>query len=244
MITFSGCKINTAGTGYQLHATDGTLAATDSNSFNVAVGAAVKLVLSAATTTPGAGAANNLAITAQDAGGNTVTGYSGSKNLTFGGANLAPNGTRPTVTNSSGAAVNFGSTTAITFSNGMATVSGSSNGVMKLYKAEAANITVSDGTITNNPGLSVTVAAGGPSRALHRKRDRLHGYDSFGRQELHAHVKGRPHRSIRQRRAGNRRGHRVGRAIRDGGRRHDEWLDDDPDRGVPHTRHLHGHRSE
>ena len=47
--------------------------------------------------------------------------------------------------------------TAITFTNGVATVSGSNNGVMKLYKAETANIVVSDGTYNNGTGLTVTV---------------------------------------------------------------------------------------
>jgi hypothetical protein len=35
VITFSGCTITTAGTGYQLHATDGILTAADSGSFNI-----------------------------------------------------------------------------------------------------------------------------------------------------------------------------------------------------------------
>ena len=36
---------------------------------------------------PHAGTADNLTITAQDTNGNTATGYTGSKNLTFSGAN-------------------------------------------------------------------------------------------------------------------------------------------------------------
>jgi hypothetical protein len=35
VITFSGCKITTVGTGYQLHATDGSLTAADSTAFNI-----------------------------------------------------------------------------------------------------------------------------------------------------------------------------------------------------------------
>lgn len=130
-----------------------------SNTFSV-FGAAAKLVLSAQSTTPTAGAGDNLTITAEDSGGNTVTSYAGSKNLTFTGANVAPNGTtHPTVTNSSGTAINFGSTTAISFTNGVAQVSGSNNGVMTLFKAETALIKVSDGTINNGTGLSITVSA-------------------------------------------------------------------------------------
>ena len=135
-----------------------------SGNFTVSPAVAANLLLAAATTTPGAGAANNLTITARDAFGNTAMSYAGSKNLTFSGGAIAPDGTtRPTVTNSAGTAVNFGSTTAITFVAGVATVSGSNNGVLKLYKAETASVVVSDGTINNGTGLSVTVHAGPPS---------------------------------------------------------------------------------
>ncbi|MEA2564888.1 MAG: hypothetical protein QOD49_65, partial [Actinomycetota bacterium] len=48
--------------------------------------------------------------------------------------------------------------TSVTFTAGVATASGGKNGVMTLYKAEAATITVTDGTINNAPGLSVTVS--------------------------------------------------------------------------------------
>ena len=124
-----------------------------------------KLLLAAATTTPTAGAADNLTVTAQDTYGNTVTSYIGSHNLNFSGAG-AVGGNNPTVTDSSGAAINFGAATAITFTAGVATVSGSNNGVMKLYKAETANIVVSDGTYNNGTGLSVTVSPIAVSRLL------------------------------------------------------------------------------
>ncbi len=133
-----------------------------SNTFNV-YGTAMKLVLSAQTTSPTAGAADNLTITAEDSGGNTVTSYAGSKSLTFAGASVAPNGTHPTVTNSSGTAVNFGTATPISFTNGVAQVSGSSNGVMTLYDAQTTSITVTDGSINNGTGLSVTVAGAAPA---------------------------------------------------------------------------------
>ena len=120
-----------------------------------------RLVLSATSTTPTAGAADNLTITATDQYGNIITSYTGSHNLTFGGAVTSPSGTHPTVTNSSGAATNFGSTTAITFTNGVASVSGSSNGVMTLYDVQSTNITVTDGTFSNGTGLSVTVGPTG-----------------------------------------------------------------------------------
>ena len=68
-------------------------------------------------------------------------------------------GQKPTVSNSSGTAVNFGSTTAITFSSGVASVSTTKNGVMRLYKSGATNIDVSDGTVSSSPSLAVTVSS-------------------------------------------------------------------------------------
>lgn len=124
--------------------------------------AVTHLVLSAASTTPTAGVADNLTITAQDASNKTVTAYTGAKSLTFGGASTI--GTHhPTVTNSSGTAVNFGTATTIAFNNGVASVSGGANGAMTLYKAETASITVGDGSAGNGAGLSVTVSPAGAS---------------------------------------------------------------------------------
>jgi alpha-tubulin suppressor-like RCC1 family protein len=113
--------------------------------------------LAAQKTVVTAGAPDNLTITALDQYDNTVTSYAGSHNLTFGGASLS-GAVHPTVTNSSGTATNFGVATAITFANGVATVSGSANGVMRLYKIERAGITVAEGTSTGGP-LYVAVSA-------------------------------------------------------------------------------------
>src|SRR4051795_13435558 len=144
---------------YAVTATWTTWTATSSpTNVTVSTGVATQLSLSAASTTPIAGVADNLTVTAKDAGGNTATGYTGSHSLTFGGAADAPSGTHPTVTTSSGTATNFGTATAISFTNGVANVTGSNNGVMKLYKAETATVTVTDGTISNGAGLSVTVS--------------------------------------------------------------------------------------
>ena len=46
MITFGGCQIGTVGSGYELHATDGSLTAATSAAFNVTAGTASKLVFS------------------------------------------------------------------------------------------------------------------------------------------------------------------------------------------------------
>ena len=144
--------------------TDGTIN-NNASPLAVTVGLAptAALSLGAATTTPTAGAGDNLTITATDAYGNTATGYTGSHSLTFGGASAI--GTHnPTVSNATGTATNFGTATAITFTNGVATVTGANNGVMTLYKAGAASITVTDGTINNGTGLAVTVSPTTPNK--------------------------------------------------------------------------------
>lgn len=162
--TASGLTINIlSGTAIGNHtivavgATSGLTAT--SNTFNV-YGTAAKLVLTAQTTTPTAGAGDNLTITAEDSGGNTVSNYTGLHTLSFTGASSIGS-FNPTVTNSSGTATAFNATpnTAITFTNGVATVSGSSNGQMVLYKVQTASIVVSDGSVNNGSGLSVTVIA-------------------------------------------------------------------------------------
>jgi len=133
-------------------------AGSSSSKATIVVGVAHHFVLTAASSTPTAGVADNLTITAKDAQGNTVTTYTGSHNLTFSGAAASPSGTKPTVVNNANTAVNFGSATAITFSAGVATVSSSKNGVMKLYAAGKTSIDVSDGTIDTDTLLEVTVA--------------------------------------------------------------------------------------
>ena len=127
-------------------------------------GPATEFVLAAATTTPKAGEADNLTITAKDAGGNTAASYTGAHNLTFGPVADSPSGAHATVSNSSGTAINFGTATAISFTEGVATVSGGKNGAMTLVKAGATSITVTDGSITNGSGLAVTVSAGTAAR--------------------------------------------------------------------------------
>ncbi len=124
----------------------------------VTVGPADHFTLSAASLTPVAGAADNLTITAKDAKGGTVTTYANSHNLTFSGASASPNGTVPTVADSSGTATAFGTPTAISFTAGIATVSSSTNGAMKLYSKGEAGVEVGDGSISTVTPLKVTVA--------------------------------------------------------------------------------------
>jgi hypothetical protein len=162
-VTFTGGAATATVTLYDasatttITATEGTLTGT-TGEFAVAGGAIARFVLSAATATPIAGAADNLTIQAIDAFGNLATGYIGAHNLTFSGATAVHNSPfGPTVSDSAGAAQAFGATTSINFAAGVAAVSGSSNGVMRLYRAGLHHIVVSDGTHTNGAGLSVTV---------------------------------------------------------------------------------------
>jgi hypothetical protein len=141
---------------------DGTISATLSTT--VAPAAATGLLLSAASTTPTAGATDNLTTTAQDPFGNTDTAYTGTQNLTFSGAAASPNGTLPTVANSAGTAIAFGAATTITFTAGVAKVSSAKNGVMKLSRAGSASITVSDGAISSATPVALTVAPGAAAK--------------------------------------------------------------------------------
>jgi hypothetical protein len=125
----------------------------------VTYGPATHLVLEAASTTPTAGEADNLTVTAKDASGDTVGTYSGSHSLIFEGAGVATSGEEPVVVDESGVERNFGEATEITFSEGKSTVSSAINGVMTLYKAEAAHIKVKEGSLNNSTGLAVTVKA-------------------------------------------------------------------------------------
>ncbi len=166
--TFSSIVLDTAGTTYSFTATDtkapdtGFTPVTSTPDTTIGPTGTVTQFALTGLATMAAGATNNLTIVAEDTYGNKVTTYSGSQNLIFSGASTAPNGTQPSVTNSSGAAISFGSTTAINFSSGQASVSGSSNGVMSLYKAETANIVVTQGLVSNssNP-LQVIVSSTG-----------------------------------------------------------------------------------
>jgi hypothetical protein len=129
----------------------------------VTYGPATHLVLEAASITPTAGEADNLTVIAKDASNNTVGTFSGAHSLIFEGTGEA-GGVEPVVLDSSGVERNFGEATEITFSEGKATVSSAMNGVMILYKAEAAHIKVKEGSLNNSTGLAVTVKAAAAKR--------------------------------------------------------------------------------
>ena len=139
-----------------LSVSDGTIESEVDPTVTVAPLAMSKLILGAATTTPVAGAEDALTTTAQDTYGNTATGYTGSHSLVYSGPVAGPSGTVPTVTNSSGAEVAIGTATPTTFTAGIATVSGEANGQLTLYKAAAASVKVTEGSISS---ATVTITA-------------------------------------------------------------------------------------
>lgn len=127
---------------------------------NVVSGTPTKYTMAATTTTPAVAAANDLTITAVDTYGNAAVSYDGAKNLTFSGASASPNGFLPTVSDTTGVAIPFGTATEIVFDEGVAKADGVANGEMTLYKSGSTSVKASDGSLTNSTALSVTVAAG------------------------------------------------------------------------------------
>ena len=151
-------KVTEEGTGHE-----------GSASFTVKAAPAKTLSLAAAATEVGSGVPDNLTITALDEFQNVATSYGAgggeTKNLTFEGAGVAPSGSEATVANESGTATKFTQPTAIRFVAGKASVSGTANGVMTLYKVEEAHIKVKEGTLNNGTGLAIKVIAG-PAKSL------------------------------------------------------------------------------
>jgi hypothetical protein len=137
-------------------ATDGTISADGTNALTVSVASAATTRLSVTGTgSQAAGAAQTITVTARDAYGNTATGYTGFKSLTFSGANIPTSGVAPTV-----AGTAFGIATGVTFDAGVATAT------MILRRVETAIVAVSDGTIesTGADRLTVVVSAAAASR--------------------------------------------------------------------------------
>jgi hypothetical protein len=95
-------------------------------------------------TTPTAGAAFNVTLTAKNCSGVTDTTYTGSKAVTFSGPGLSPSGKAPIYP------------ATVTFANGVGTAS------VRLHDVETTTITATQGTITGtSPNL--TVSAGDPA---------------------------------------------------------------------------------
>ncbi|WP_164969673.1 hypothetical protein, partial [Aquirufa rosea] len=143
-LTFTG----TSGDG-TFTFTPATGTAVTSASITVNPGEASRLVITGSGTQT-AGASQTITIAAKDAQGNTVTGYTGTKSITFSGPGTSSSpATVPTV-----ASVNVGQATSLTFSNGVATAS------LVVYRAESTNLAATDGTISaaGTDRLSLTVS--------------------------------------------------------------------------------------
>ncbi len=163
VITFSGCSINTSGTAYKLTATDGALASATSNAFNITVGVVAKFGVSAATPATAGTAITGITLTAEDAGGNTVTTYAnGNHTVAWSGATTSPGGNAPTYPAGTVSFTNGVSTTALSATlddAGPNTLTATSAGI-----SGSANITVSPAAankVVYNPEPPTTGTAGG-----------------------------------------------------------------------------------
>ncbi|MEI7664354.1 MAG: hypothetical protein WCK34_19255, partial [Bacteroidota bacterium] len=115
--SYSGCAVTLYENCGQNHGSSLSF-----NTANTVTSATATRLVITGSTSQTAGAAQSLTITAKDAGGTTITNYAGDKTLTFSGASSSTNPTTaPTVTNKTGMAVAFNSSTTITFTNGVAT---------------------------------------------------------------------------------------------------------------------------
>lgn len=146
-----------------LKATEGALTTPTALTVTVAAGPAASLTLTASATTLAVAGSVNLTITAKDVYGNTATSYTGAKSIVYSGASASPSGTAPVVVNSGNTATAFGAATAINFSSGVAAVSSSRNGLMRLYRAGTASVSATDGTLTTN-AVAFTVTTGAASK--------------------------------------------------------------------------------
>jgi len=154
-------KVETA----TLHVSDGTHLDTSTGgnngvSLTVTAATANAYRIAAANTTTNAGFSDQLTITQVDQFGNTVTTLSTDVALTFSGLANSPNGSVATVTDKTGAAVNQGTATTVTFTSGVS----SAGGKLVAKKVETATVHVTDGTRLDtstggNNGVSLTVTA-------------------------------------------------------------------------------------
>jgi len=166
--TFPNLKVDKVGTSYQLHATDGTLAAADSSAFNITPGAAAKLAF---TTQPPASSVSSTAFAAtvkiEDAASNVVTGNTSTVTLTLTGGTV-------------GAVLTGGSIAAVagvaTFSNlkvdkvGTGYTLHATDGSLTATDSSAFNIIVGAASVisyTVQPSSAVTGASIAPAIVVH-----------------------------------------------------------------------------
>ena len=139
-VTFSGCAINNAGTGYTLVAKDGSLTPATSAAFNVVTPALTSFKVVAQNSTPTAGAPFNVTITALDQSGFTFPGETGPQAIGFSGPSNSPSGKPPAYP------------TTVPFSGGTGTAS------VTLYDAQTTTLTRAQGSATGTSG-NITVSA-------------------------------------------------------------------------------------
>lgn len=145
-VTFTGGVATMPMTLYR--AENPTLTVTASNAtggigLTVGPGAASWFAVTAPATAA-AGAAQQVSVTAQDAYGNTATGYGGGRTLTWSGLSTSPGGKAPSYP-----------ANPVTFTGGVATELSIVD-----YDAQATTLTVGDGSISGT-SASFTVTAGG-----------------------------------------------------------------------------------
>jgi hypothetical protein len=182
IITFSGCKIDLVGTGYKLHAIDGSLAAADSNAFNVAVGAPALVTFSqqpSGTATGGTPFAQQPQVTVKDPGGNLVSSASVTLSVTSGSGGGAGGTvsctTNPVTTNAGGLAtfagcsINTASATPYTLTATAGSASGISSNVLvsvgpatKLVFTQSPSNGTGGTAFATQPKVAVTDAGGNP----------------------------------------------------------------------------------
>jgi uncharacterized repeat protein (TIGR01451 family) len=150
---------------YRVRAVLGAVVSPNSSTVTTGTAATFGLV---GNTTQIAGQPQSLTVTAYTPQGAVATGYTGDQTVVFGGAGSSTFPvTAPTVTSSSGTPVAFGAPTALTFSAGVASVTGAANGRLALYRVETALVSATDGALTTPSAsrLSVAVSAA-PSSQL------------------------------------------------------------------------------
>jgi hypothetical protein len=167
--TYTATVTSPTATGSTVDTTAGVVV---SSAFNVTVGVAnAYRITDAASGAPTAGVSDQLTITLVDAGGNTITGFSGDKTLTFSDLSIAGDGTQPTVTDKNGNLVNQGTSEAITFASGVSSSAGGA-ALLVAYKAETATLNVSDSgglssTSTGGAEVSLTIPNVSPVGGAH-----------------------------------------------------------------------------
>ena len=158
VVTFTGCAVSLAGNAYTLTASDGTLTTAISSPFNIAVGAAAKLVF---TTQPvGAAAGTSLAtqpvVKVEDAAGNVVTSASTSITLSASGgalsscSGLTANSGVVSVTGCTFAGLVDTSYTLSASANGLVTATSSNFGVTVGLAAKLVFTTATAGVASSN----------------------------------------------------------------------------------------------